>query len=194
MGRGMNPSSLRFARNGYEASALVQDFRPEIAIIDMEGLPDQGFGLLDSIAADPRVPHIRVILAIPPEVHGEDAPAPPAPFGGEHAGEAQVCDQIEEVVRGSMVELSPKAENQTGLNRERRADQGQPGPPGLLRYKRSPGHREWWPGLFLFLERSDSSAEPRTFLINRLVHLPLDEGLLHVHHGVHDKLDQARRR
>jgi excisionase family DNA binding protein len=27
--------SLRFARNGYEASALIQEFRPEIAIIDM---------------------------------------------------------------------------------------------------------------------------------------------------------------
>ena len=80
--------TLRFARNGYEASALIQDFRPEVAIIDLEGLPDQGFGLLDSIAADPRIPHIRVILAGPSGIHGQNPPATSAPTGGEHAGEA----------------------------------------------------------------------------------------------------------
>jgi len=36
----------------------------------LEG-PDQGFGLLDSIAADPRIPHIRVVLAVPPDSMGK---------------------------------------------------------------------------------------------------------------------------
>ena len=83
---GDNGLSLRFARNGYEASALVEEFRPEVAIIDMEGLPDQGFGLLDSIAADPRIPHVRVILVMPSGQHGPGPPASPTPAGGECPG------------------------------------------------------------------------------------------------------------
>jgi CheY-like chemotaxis protein len=105
--------SLRFARNGYEASALVQDFRPEITIIDMEGLPDQGFGLLDSIAADPRLPHIRVILVIPADAMGKMLQRPKHRLVVSMLEKPQVCEQIEEVVRGSMVELSPTSESQT---------------------------------------------------------------------------------
>ncbi|MBT8396566.1 MAG: excisionase family DNA-binding protein [Gemmatimonadetes bacterium] len=103
--------SLRFARNGYEASALVQEFRPEIAIIDLEGLPDQGFGLLDSIAADPRLPHIRVILAIPPDSMGRMLQRPRHRLVVSMLEKPQVCDRIEEVVRGSMLELAPGAES-----------------------------------------------------------------------------------
>ncbi len=103
--------SLRFARNGYEASALVQDFRPEIAIIDMEGLPDQGFGLLDSIAADPRLPHIRVILAIPPDSMGRMLQRPRHRLVVSMLEKPQVCERIEEVVRGSLLELEPGAES-----------------------------------------------------------------------------------
>jgi excisionase family DNA binding protein len=105
--------SLRFARNGYEASALVQEFRPEIAIIDMEGLPDQGFGLLDSIAADPRLPHIRVILVIPPEAMGRMLQRPRHRLVVSLLEKPQLCDRIEDVVRGSMVELSPGAESRS---------------------------------------------------------------------------------
>jgi excisionase family DNA binding protein len=110
---GDNSVSLRFARNGYEASALVQDFRPEIAIIDMEGLPDQGFGLLDSIAADPRLPHIRVILVIPPEAMGRMLQRPRHRLVVSMLEKPHVCDRIEEVVRGSMVDLVPEAQNRS---------------------------------------------------------------------------------
>ena len=101
--------ALRFARNGYEASALVQDFRPEIAIIDMEGLPDQGFGLLDSIAADPRIPHIRVILVIPPDSMARMLQRPRHRLVVSMLEKPHVCDRIEDVVKGSLVELSPAA-------------------------------------------------------------------------------------
>jgi DNA-binding NtrC family response regulator len=101
---GEDSVSLRFARNGYEASALVQDFRPEVAIIDMEGLPDQGFGLLDSIAADPRIPHVRVILAIPPDSMARMLQRPRHRLVVSMLEKPQVCDRIEEVVKGSLVE------------------------------------------------------------------------------------------
>jgi excisionase family DNA binding protein len=102
--------ALRFARNGYEASTLIQDFRPEIAIIDMEGLPDQGFGLLDSIAADARIPHIRVILVIPPDSIGRMLQRPRHRLVVSMLEKPQVCERIEEVVKGSLMGLSPDAE------------------------------------------------------------------------------------
>ena len=101
--------TLRFARNGYEASALIEDFRPEIAIIDLDGLPDQGFGLLDSIAADARIPHIRVILVIAPESMGRMLQRPRHRLVVSMLEKPQVCDRIEEVVKGSMVEMAPVA-------------------------------------------------------------------------------------
>ena len=109
---GEDSVTLRFARNGYEASTLIQDFRPEIAIIDMEGLPDQGFGLLDSIAADGRIPHVRVILVIPPESMGRMLQRPRHRLVVSMLEKPQVCDRIEEVVKGSLVELTPNGDSQ----------------------------------------------------------------------------------
>ncbi len=57
---------LRIARNGYEASAMLQDYRPAAIILDVEGMPDLGSGLLDSMAADPRISGIPVTLAVHP--------------------------------------------------------------------------------------------------------------------------------
>jgi DNA-binding NtrC family response regulator len=109
---GEDSVSLRFARNGYEASALIQDFKPEIAIIDMEGLPDQGYGLLDSIAADARIPHIRVILVIPADSMSRVLQRPRHRLVVSMLEKPEVCDQIEEVVRESLTEFSPAVENQ----------------------------------------------------------------------------------
>jgi excisionase family DNA binding protein len=61
---------VRFARNAYEASAIIQDFRPAFAVVD-EGLLGNGeSGLLDSLAGDSRVPGLRIILAVPPRRSG----------------------------------------------------------------------------------------------------------------------------
>ena len=58
--------TLRFAHNGYGASAAIHDFRPAFAIVDVECLPAGNTALLDSLAADPRVPGLRIILVVPP--------------------------------------------------------------------------------------------------------------------------------
>jgi hypothetical protein len=54
--------ALRYARTPYEASAIIHEFRPAFAVIGEE-LAQTGEGsLLNSLAADPRVPGLRVIL------------------------------------------------------------------------------------------------------------------------------------
>jgi excisionase family DNA binding protein len=99
-----DPVALRFARNGYEASAIVQDFQPEVMIIDLEGLPDQGMGLLDSIAADPRLPRVRVVLVVPPSLMARVLQRPRHRLVASILEKPAVCDRIADVVRGSLVE------------------------------------------------------------------------------------------
>lgn len=62
--------TLRFARNSYEASAMFHDFQPAFAAIDVEHVPTRATRLIDSLAADPRVPGIGVILVVPPDMTG----------------------------------------------------------------------------------------------------------------------------
>lgn len=64
--------ALRFARNGYDASAIIHDFRPAFAAIDTERIPQGDTDLLDSLASDPRVPGLRVILVVPPGMTGRE--------------------------------------------------------------------------------------------------------------------------
>jgi excisionase family DNA binding protein len=104
-GFGGEEISLRFARNGYEASTVIQDFRPEILIIDLEGLPDHGFGLLDSIAADPRLPHARVILVAPPGTIERVLQRPRHRLVVSVLEKPQVCGHIADIVNGSLVQL-----------------------------------------------------------------------------------------
>ena len=104
--------AMRFARNGYEASTLIQGFRPEVAVLDLEGLPDLGLGLLDSIAADPRVPHIRVVLVAPPASVSKVLQRPRHRLVVGVLEKPHLCDRIEEVVRGSLVELKSRSRSQ----------------------------------------------------------------------------------
>lgn len=97
--------TLRFARNGYEASTLIQEFRPEILIIDLEGLSDHGFGLLDSIAADPRLPHARVILVVPPGTIERVLQRPRHRLVVSVLEKPEVCGHIADIVNGSLVQL-----------------------------------------------------------------------------------------
>jgi len=101
---------LRFARNGYEASALIQDFRPEVLIIDLEGVVGQGLDLLDSIAADPRLPHVRVILVAPAGQLDRMLQRPMHRLVVSILEKPQVCGHLADLVDGSLVELkSPVA-------------------------------------------------------------------------------------
>jgi len=98
---------LRFARNGYEASALIQEFRPEMIILDLDGLPDLGFTMLDSIAADPRLPHVRVILVVPPGSLERVLQRPRHRLVVSVLEKPQVCGHIADIVNGSLVQLRP---------------------------------------------------------------------------------------
>jgi excisionase family DNA binding protein len=100
---------LRFARNGYEASALIQDFRPEILIIDMEGIPGLGLDLLDSIAADPRLPHVRVILVTPPGQLERMLQRPRHRLVVSILEKPEVCGHLADIVGGSLVQLKNPA-------------------------------------------------------------------------------------
>ena len=96
---------LRFARNGYEASALIQEFRPEILIIDMEAIPAHGLDLLDSIAADPRLPHVRVILVAPTGQLERVLQRPKHRLVVSILEKPEVCRHIAQIVDGSLVQL-----------------------------------------------------------------------------------------
>ena len=61
---------LRFAKNAYEASAIIHDFRPDFAVIDVESIPAGVTELLTSLAADSRVPGLKVALVAPPGTTG----------------------------------------------------------------------------------------------------------------------------
>lgn len=57
--------TLRFARNAYAASAIIHDFRPAFVLLDVERIQAEDSRLLDSLASDPRVPGLKVILVVP---------------------------------------------------------------------------------------------------------------------------------
>lgn len=56
---------LRFARSAYQASAIIQDFRPAFAAVDGEVLVGGDKHLLDAMSCDPRIPGLRIILIEP---------------------------------------------------------------------------------------------------------------------------------
>ena len=57
--------SLRVVHNGYEASAVIPDFRPAFAVVDQDLTPDGGKELVGCLTTDPRVPGLKIILAVP---------------------------------------------------------------------------------------------------------------------------------
>ncbi len=57
--------TMRFAQNAYEASAIIHDFRPAFAVIDLESVPDGDTQLLDSLAADSRIPGLKITVVVP---------------------------------------------------------------------------------------------------------------------------------
>jgi excisionase family DNA binding protein len=92
---------IKFARNGYEASAIVEDLRPAVAIIDVENLLDLGAGLLDSLAADARLPGVKVILVAPPSAVQRIYQRPRHRLVASILEKPLVCDRLAEVVRST---------------------------------------------------------------------------------------------
>lgn len=58
--------SLRFARNAYETSAMVGEFRPIFVIVDEEMVLAGEPGLLDCLSCDRRVAGLRIVLVTEP--------------------------------------------------------------------------------------------------------------------------------
>ncbi len=56
--------AFRFARRGYDASAIVTVFRPAFVIFDQAILDSLGVALLDALASDPRTAGARIVLAV----------------------------------------------------------------------------------------------------------------------------------
>jgi excisionase family DNA binding protein len=56
--------SFRFARRGYDASAIVAVFRPAFVVIDQAILESLGVALLDALASDPRTAGARIVVAV----------------------------------------------------------------------------------------------------------------------------------
>ena len=57
--------SFRFAGNSYEASSAIHSFRPAFVVVD-QNLNEAGCkDLIESLTDDPRIPGVKIILAVP---------------------------------------------------------------------------------------------------------------------------------
>jgi len=56
--------AFRFARRGYDASAIISVFRPAFVVFDQAILESLGMALLDALATDPRTLGTRILVAI----------------------------------------------------------------------------------------------------------------------------------
>ncbi len=56
--------AFRFARRGYDASAIIEVFRPAYVIIDQAVLDNLGATLLEALSSDPRVRGVRILVAV----------------------------------------------------------------------------------------------------------------------------------
>jgi excisionase family DNA binding protein len=62
--------SFRFARRGYDASAIVSVFRPAFVVFDQALLDHLGVALLDALATDSRTLGARILVAVRKESVG----------------------------------------------------------------------------------------------------------------------------
>jgi tRNA 2-thiouridine synthesizing protein E len=69
--------TLHFAHNAYEASAAVQNFLPAFAVVDEEACGADKGELVESLACDPRLPGLRIVVAVPHADAGEDGRGDP---------------------------------------------------------------------------------------------------------------------
>ena len=56
--------AFRFARRGYDASAIISVFRPAFVVFDQAILERLGVALLDALASDPRTLGTRILVAV----------------------------------------------------------------------------------------------------------------------------------
>ncbi len=61
--------SLRFARNAYQAAAVVEAALPAFAVVDQETISGGDEGLVESLVQDSRLPGLKIVVAV---AHGDD--------------------------------------------------------------------------------------------------------------------------
>jgi DNA-binding NarL/FixJ family response regulator len=61
---GQLPFNLRFTTCEYDCSALVNDFKPDLAVLDCALGSQLTRDFIDHLTQDPRIPHIQIVLAV----------------------------------------------------------------------------------------------------------------------------------
>jgi excisionase family DNA binding protein len=56
-------AAVRYARNGYETSAIISVFRPAVVVVG-EAVAASEPDLIEALAADPRVPGVRILFGL----------------------------------------------------------------------------------------------------------------------------------
>jgi response regulator of citrate/malate metabolism len=64
LGGGDDTLVLRFARNAYEASAMIGTFHAAFVVVDQDVIANNQPDLLDCLIADPRLPGVRIIVGV----------------------------------------------------------------------------------------------------------------------------------
>lgn len=95
---------FRFAKNAYEASAVVESFLPAFAVVDLETAAAREGGLLESLSRDPRLPGLKTVLAITPGRSGRGGRMEKSPFVAGHIEKPFDLEQILTVIESFPVE------------------------------------------------------------------------------------------
>lgn len=88
--RATDCAAIRYARNGYEASAIISVFRPAVVVVG-EVVAMAEPALIDTLAADPRLPGVRILFGL------RKGSAGPRPSSAAIAGVIErpfCCDEI----------------------------------------------------------------------------------------------------
>jgi two-component system, cell cycle response regulator DivK len=96
---------VRSATNAYEALTLVDEFQPELVLLDLQ-LPDRdGLSVVRQLKSDPRTAHIPIIAVTANAMKGDE----------ETARAAGVCDYVTKPIDKNILRAAIAAQlNKTG--------------------------------------------------------------------------------
>ncbi len=95
---------LRFARNAYDASAVVERFLPAFAVVDLEIPGAREGSLLESLGKDPRLPGLKTVIAVGPGRQGSTNRVERSPFVVGRIEKPFDLSQIRSVIESFPVE------------------------------------------------------------------------------------------
>ena len=90
---------LQFTRNEYEGATLIDSFRPDYVVVDSTSLGERCQDLCRHIVQDPRIPDVRIILAVAPEQRRREERTGIYPCLGKPFTAQQLETQIEKMRR-----------------------------------------------------------------------------------------------